>query len=182
MKTFFLLVCLWAPSATFAQSADTTAPKPKPIGAVLRTVREIDMTNDTIPEILQIETTKAKKIRDVKVRFAIYKGKKILYYHSWKANDFFDSKDHLSDTIKWFRLQRIMRGFFSDQNFSASDSENITSIFERVHLDDIKPGSDEAKEFNATNHKIFSVYAGRDELFGITWLASKKKFVTLWRN
>ena len=182
MKTFFLLVCLLAPSAAFAQSADTTAPKPKPNGAVLRTVRKIDMTNDTIPEVLQIETTKAKRIREVKVRFGIYNGSKLLYSHSWKANDFFDSKDHLSDTIKWFRLQRIMRGFFSDQNFSSSDSENITSIFERVHPYDIKPGSDEAKEFSVSSHKIFSVYAGRDELFGITWLASKKKFVTLWRN
>lgn len=182
MKQIFFLFFFFFSVPAFSQIADTTAPKPKPIGSVLRTVREIDMTNDTIPEILQIETTKGKKIRDVKVRFGIYRGSKLLYNHSWKANDFFDSKDHLSDTIKWFRLQRIMRGFLSDQNFSISDSEDITSLFERVHPVEIKSGSDEAKEFSAASHKIFSVYAGRDELFGITWLDSKKKFLVLWRN
>ena len=181
MKYVFLLIVV-CNSQAFAQFADTAAPKPKPIGSVLRTVREIDMTNDTIPEVLQIETTKAKRIRDIKVRFAIYSKGKVLYSHAWKANDFFDPIDKLSDTIKWFRLQRIMRVFFSNQNFSVSDSENIASLFERVHPVDIKPGSDEAKEFSETSHKIFSVYAGRDMLYGITWLESKKKFVTLWRN
>jgi hypothetical protein len=179
MKLIFIL---FFASQAFGQFVDTSAPKPKPIGAVLRTVREIDMTNDTIPEILQIETTKAKRVRDIRIRFAIYSGMKILYNHSWKADDFFDPKDQLSDTIKWFRLQRIMRVFFSNQNFNVSDSENIALLFERVHAVDIKLGSDEAKELGVSSHKIFSVYAGRDMLYGITWLDSKKKFVTLWRN
>lgn len=174
-------VCFFT-SFAFAQFLDSTAPKPKPIGAVLRTVREIDMTNDTIPEILQIETIKAKRVRDIKIRFAIYNKGKVLYSHLWKAADFFDPKDKLSDTVKWFRLQRIMRVFFSNQNFSSSDSESLTSLFERVHPVDISPDSDEAKEFSASSHKIFSVYAGRDMLYGITWLDTKKKFVTLWRN
>ncbi len=176
------LLMLFFSSQAFAQFADTTAPKLKPIGAVLRTVREIDMTNDTIPEILQIETTKAKRMRDIKVRFSIYSKSKILYSHLWKANDFFDPKDNLTDTIKWFRLQRIMRVFFSNQNFSMSDSESIESLFERVHPVDVKPGSAVAKEISEYNHKIFSVYAGRDMLYGITWIDSKKKFVRLWRN
>jgi hypothetical protein len=169
-------------SSAIAQYNDSTQPKSKPIGAVLRTVRNIDMTNDSIPEVLQIETTKAKKIHDIKVRFAIYSGKKILYQRFWKADDYFDRKDGLSDTLKWFRLQRIMRVFFSDQNFTLSDNENLQSIFERVREADIIPGSDEAREFGASSHKIFSVYGGRDMLYGITWLDSKKKFVTLWRN
>ncbi len=176
------ILLLFFTSQAFAQFSDTTAPKPKTIGVVLRTVREIDMTNDSIPEILQVETTKAKRVRDIKVRFAIYSKMKILYSHIWKANDFFDPKDKLSDTIKWFRLQRIMRVFFSNQNFSMSDSESITSLFERVHSMDVKPGSSAAKEISEYNHKIFSVYAGRDMLYGITWIDSKKKFVKLWRN
>ena len=174
------LVCL--SSEGLSQSIDTTIPKPKTIGAVLRTVREMDMTNDTIPEILQIETTKAKRIRDIKVKFAIYSGSKVLYQHSWKANDFFDPRDHLNDTIKWLRLQRIMRVFFSNQNFMISDSIDFTSLAERVQLADVIPGSDEAKEFVSLPHKVFSVYAGRDDLYGITYLESKKKFVALWRN
>jgi hypothetical protein len=184
VKYLIFFVCSTAgfASQTFAQFADTALVKPKPIGAVLRTVREIDMTNDTIPEILQIETSKAKRVRNIKVRFAIYSRKKVLYSHSWKADDFFDAKDHLSDTIKWFRLQRIMRGFFSNQNFSTSDSEDIGSICERLRCGDILPVSEEAKEYAASSHEIFSIYAGRDMLYGITWLGSKKKFVTLWRN
>jgi hypothetical protein len=178
----FIILHLFFSTAARAQRADTTQPKPKPIGAVLRTVREIDMTNDTIAEILQIETTKAKRISGIKVRFAIYSGKKILFQNSWKANDFFDPKDKLSDTIKWLRLQRIMRVFFSDQNFMMGDSEDLDEMFKRVHPIDIKPGTDESKEFAGSPHKIFAVYGGRDMLYGITWLASKKKFVTLWRN
>lgn len=178
----FVFISAGFASRTFAQFADTAFVKPKPVGAVLRTVREIDMTNDTIPETLQIETTKAKRIRNIAVHFAVYSGKKVLYSHSWKADDFFDAKDRLSDTIKWFRLQRIMRGFFSNQNFTSSDSEDIASICKRLRCVDITSGSQEEKEYTASLHKIFSVYAGRDMLYGITWLGSKKKFVTLWRN
>jgi len=170
-------------NGVYAQFIDSTAPPPKPLGSVLRTVREIDMTNDTIPEIMQIETTKAKRLRDIKVRFAIYSSeKKLLYSHNWKANDFFDPKDHLPDTIKWFRLQRLLRTFFSNQNFSVCDSDCYSSLFSRVRAADIKLGTLEEQEFVAAPHKVFSVYAGRDDLYGITWLDSKKKFVTLWHN
>ncbi|MEP7235392.1 MAG: hypothetical protein ABI778_08865 [Ignavibacteriota bacterium] len=165
-----------------AQTADSIAPKPKLLGSVLRTVRTIDMTNDTIAETLQIETTKAKRIKDVKVRFGIYQGNKKMYEYSWRADDFFDPKDKLPDTLKWLRLQRIIRVFFSDQNFSDSNRESLDDIFERVRPVDILGQSPEALEFQQTPHKVFSVYAGRDLLLGITWLESKKKFLTLWRN
>jgi hypothetical protein len=184
-KWLIIACCVLCYSSAHSQTIDSTAPKPKPLGAVLRTVREVHFINDlndTIPEIFQIETTKAKKIRDIKVHFAIYKQGRILYSYSWKANDFFDPKDHLSDTIKWLRLGRIMRVFFSDQNFSLSDSEKLSSLFSRVQSVDIVPGTDEAKEYEASSHNIFAVYAGRETLYGVTWLASKKKFVTLWRN
>ncbi|MDP4230447.1 MAG: hypothetical protein Q8916_08610 [Bacteroidota bacterium] len=181
---YLILLAMFSPALacdSFAQfTADSS--RPKPIGSVIRTVREIDMTNDTVPEVLQVETTRAKRFRDIKVRFGIYRGKKNVYSYSWKADDFFDKIDKLPDTIKWFRLQRIMRGFFSNQNFSSSDSEDLSSLFGRLRAADIKPGTDEAREFTSAPHKIFSVYAGRDMLFGITWLDSKKRFVTLWRN
>jgi hypothetical protein len=181
--TCLTLSFLLSSNALYAQFRDSTEPPPKPIGSVLRTVREIDMTNDTIPEIMQIETTKAKRLRDSKIRFAIYSdAKSLLYEHSWKVNDFFDPKDHLPDTIKWFRLQRIMRTFFSNQNFSVCDSEAFSSLFTRVRAADIKLGTLEEQEFIATPHKVFSVFAGRNDLYGITWLDSKKKFVTLWHN
>jgi hypothetical protein len=178
----FILLSFLFCNAAFAQYADSTIPKPKPIGSVLRTVRKIDMTNDSIPEVLQIETTKGKRIKDIKVKLEIFSGKKKLYEHIWKASDFFDPIDTISEAVKWFRLQRILRVFFSNQNFSSSDSESITSLLSRVRAVDIQPDSEEAKEYSSLPHKVFSIYAGRDMLYGITWLDSKKKFVTLWRN
>ena len=184
ITAYFLLFFLLS-SNLYAQFSfpDSTVPPSKPIGSVLRTVREIDMTNDTIPEIMQIESTKAKRLRDSKIRFTIYSHeKKLLYAHTWKANDFFDPKDRLPDTVKWFRLQRILRVFFSNQNFSLCDSDCYSSLFNRVQSVDIKLGTLEEQEFVTIPHKVFSVYAGRDDLFGITWLDSRKKFVTLWHN
>jgi hypothetical protein len=177
----FVLVLL-TNTIAHAEVIDSTVSKPKPIGSVIRTVREVYFTNDTMPDIFQMETTKAKRIRDVKIRFSIYSKKKIVFEHRWKANEFFDPKDKLSDTIKWLRLERILRVFFSNQNFSISDSEDLATLFSRVRAVDIQPGTGRAKEYEASPHKIFAVYAGREMLYGITWLSSEKKFVILWRN
>jgi hypothetical protein len=179
---FILLATFISPIILHAEIIDSTAPKPKPIGSVLRTVRQIDMTNDTIPETLQIETMKGKRLGKNKVRFSIYGGKKLLYEHSWKVDDFFDPRDKLSDTIKWFRLQRILRVFFSNQNFSMSDSEGIALLPAPDRPGEIRSGSEEEKEFLSSPHKIFSIFAGRDDLYAITWLQSKKKFVIVWRS
>ena len=182
MSSTTIVLLLTLASTVGAQITDSLKTKQKPIGSVLRTVRSVEMTKDTFPEILQIETTNAKRFRDIKITFGIYHGSKLLYRYSWKADDYFERKDRISDTIKWLRLQHIMKLFFSDQNFNSSGNEDTTSLFSRVAPVDIQPGSYEANEYGSSSHKIYSIYAGRDMLFAITWLESKKKFVTLWRN
>jgi hypothetical protein len=169
-------------SFSFAQEADTIVQKEPKIGSVLRTVRPIDMTNDTADEILQVETTKARKVDDIKVRFGIWQGSKRIYSDEWKAKDYFDAKDKLPDSVKWRRLRRIITYFFSNQNFTKSEDESLASMLERLQAVDLRPGTPEAEEFSSSSHRMFSVYAGRDYLYGITYLYSKRKFVRVWRN
>ncbi|HET9136475.1 MAG TPA: hypothetical protein VFO76_07555 [Candidatus Kapabacteria bacterium] len=176
---YILLVSL----SMFHPADSIVAPTEKPFGSVIRTVREVEMTGDTTAEILQIETTKSKLFNKILVRFGIYsKAGKPLYRDEWKASSYFDPIDQLPDTIKWRRLERILRNYFVNRNFLMDSDETLKAIFERAQPVDIKLESAEAKEFTATPHKIYSVFAGRDELYGLTWLDSKKRFVKVWKN
>src|SRR2546430_2556048 len=73
----------------------------------LATQRELDLTNDGKPEVLRLSGTMAKKIDDTKLTFTIKSGKKTLFEDSWTAAGYFDSVDHLSDSVKRYRLRRI---------------------------------------------------------------------------
>lgn len=160
------------------------APVEKPFGSVLRTVREYNMAGDSLhPYILQVETSKAKRFDKIVVTFGIYtkEGKRV-FSDSWKAASYFEKRDTLSDTIKWLRLQRLMRGFFVNQNFITSGEQPLDEIINGGAIGEIKPGSKEAKEFDAGPHIVYSVYGGRDKLYAVTWLESKKKFVIVWRS
>jgi hypothetical protein len=175
---FFLLL----PVASFGQDfVDTVVKEPK-LGSVLRTVRPYDIFGDTAKEVLQVETSKAKRVDDIVVKFGVYSGRKLIYSDKWKAKDYFDPKDKLADSVKWRRLRRIMTYFFSSQNFTSSSDSTIVESLGLLERVDIKANSAEEKEFLAAPHRIFSVYAGRDKLYGITYLGSKNKFVTVWRN
>jgi hypothetical protein len=76
----------------------------------------------------------------------------------------------------------MMKTFFINANFTRSGDELLDSILARTTVADIKPGSSEAREYDATQHQIFSVYGGRDHLYALTWLDSKQKFVRVWKN
>ncbi len=154
----------------------------KPIGSVLRTVREMEMTGDTTKEVLQIETTKAKSLDKIIVKFGIYINGKNVFQDQWKASTYFDKRDKWSDTTKWKHLTRILRGFFVNQNFTMSGDEDLQTILERTEAAEIQVRTPEAKEFDSSPHKIFSVYGGRNHLYGLTWLQSMKKFVKVWKN
>lgn len=180
-KHFFLFAAIIFSSLLHAQTPDSVIREPK-LGTVLRTVREMEMTGDTAKEILQIETTKAKNFGKIGIRFSIYKEKKLIYTDSWKANAYFDPKDKLPDSIKWKRLRRIITYFFSNQNFSSSADESLHDLLERLKPGDIKLDSHEAEELAALPHTIIAVYAGRDNLYGLTYIGSKKKFLKVWRN
>lgn len=178
---YFLFLAFFLSSLVRAQTPDSVIREPK-IGAVLRTVRERDVAGDSAKEILQVETTKGKKFDAIRVRFSIYKDKKPVYTDSWKASGYFDPKDKLPDSIKWKRLRRIITYFFSNQNFTPSAEENLSSMLERLKPGDIKLASPEADELASSPHTIFAVYAGRDNLYGLTYIESKKKFLKVWRN
>ena len=81
-------------------------------GAPLSIQREIDVTNDTIPEVLRIETTRAKRFEDIKVKLVIYSKGKAIYSDEWKAEDYFEARDTTSNAEKWYRLQRILNDYF----------------------------------------------------------------------
>jgi hypothetical protein len=155
----------------------------KPFGSVLRTVRDsVRLKDDSSYQTLQIETTKSKKIGQIKVRFGIYEHGKRLFADEWPATTYFDKKDDLPDSVKWRMLEYIVKVFFINQNFTVSADDSLDTIFERARPGDIAPGSPEAQEYEASPHTLFSVYGGRDHLYALTWLASKKKFLKVWKN
>lgn len=178
LLSFFLIL----PLTLRAQDVVDTVVKEPKLGSVLRTVRPYDLFGDTTKEVLQIETSKAKKVDDIIVKFGIYSGRKRIYSDTWKAKDYFDKKDTLADSVKWRRLRRIMTYFFSNQNFTSSSDSAVVESFDLLDRVDIKKGAAEEKEFLSSPHTIFSTYAGRDKLYGITYLDSKNKFVVVWRN
>lgn len=167
--------------------ADTLFDEPS-IGSALKISREIDITNDSVPEILRIETTKAATFGDVKVRLSIYSKGKRIYNDEWRADDYFEERDSINDTVKWWRLQKILSVYFANENFLSSDDprapgyQNLDQLFADVHPADIAPGSPEAEEFIAKPHRVFHIYAGRDNLYALTYIGSKKNFLKLWRN
>jgi hypothetical protein len=92
-------------------------------GSSLKIMREIDVTNDSVPEVLRIETTSAKRFEDIKVKLTITSGGKRIYNDEWKADDYFDARDTTKDVEKWYRLQRILNDYFANENFpSTADS------------------------------------------------------------
>jgi hypothetical protein len=155
----------------------------KQFGSVLRTVRDsVQLKDDSSYQTLQIETIRSTRFSKIKVRFGIYEQGKRLFGDEWAAESYFDKKDHLSDTIKWRRLEYLVKVFFINQNFTMSGEDSLAAIFDRARPAEIKAGSIEAKEFESSPHRIFSVFGGRDHLYALTWLASKKKFVKVWKN
>lgn len=180
-----LLACVFLLAQPAPKPADSLSifVRHKPFGSVLRTVRDsVHLLDDSSYQTLQVETTKSKSFGKIVVRFGIYQDGKPLFTDAWKASTYFEARDHLSDTIKWGRLEYMMKTFFINANFTRSGDEPLDSILGRTAVADIKPGSDEAKEFDSTQHRIFSVYGGRDHLYALTWLQSKKKFVRVWKN
>lgn len=182
MIHFLWLVLITAHS--FALQSDSSIfSRHKPFGSVLRTVRDsVRMTDDSSYQTLQIETTKSRRFDKINVRFGIYQHGKRLFSDRWNASTYFDKKDRLPDSVKWHQLEYLLKVFFINQNFTMSGDDSLKDIIERAHSADIRLGSDDAREFEASPHKIFSVYGGRDHLYALTWLSSKKKFMKVWKN
>lgn len=148
----------------------------------LASMREIDVTNDGVPEVLRISGRIRKPLGKTIFDFTIKQGKKILYKDSWPADGYFAKRDSLSERMKMRRLKRTINSFFANENFTVIDSASFNAFRKNATQADIEPGSEEDYELLAANRVMYNIFASRDYYYGIVWLPSKNKFVRAWRN
>lgn len=148
----------------------------------LASMREIDVTNDGVPEVLRISGRVRKPLGKTIFEFTIKQGKKILYKDSWPAEGYFAKRDSLTERMKMRRLKRTINSFFANENFTVIDSASFNAFRRNASQADIQPGSEEDYELLVANRVMYNVFASRDYYYGLVWLPSKKKFVRAWRN
>jgi hypothetical protein len=147
----------------------------------LATQRELDLTGDSIPEVFRLEGYVKGKVDDTRLTFTIKSKGKMLFEDSWLAKGYFDTTDHLPDSIKLKRLRAIVTVFFANENFEVVDSNDFNEMLKQVSEADVHPHSSEASEIFSQPRVMFSVYHSRDYWYGLIWNA-KHKFVKAWRN
>jgi hypothetical protein len=148
----------------------------------LATQRSLDLTGDSIPEVLRLEGFVRGKVDDTKLTFTIKSKGKTLFEDSWLAGGYFDTADHLPDSIKLKRLRTIVTVFFANENFEVVDSNEFDTILKQVSEANIPLHSREASEIFREPRVMYSVYHSRDYWYGLVWDPEKKKFVKAWRN
>jgi hypothetical protein len=148
----------------------------------LATQRSLDLTGDSIPEVLRLEGYVKGKVDDTKLIFTVRSKGKMLFQDSWLAGGYFDTADHLPDSIKLKRLRTIVTVFFANENFEVVDSNDFSEMMARVTQADIKPHSPDASEIFRQPRVMYSVFHSRDYWYGLIWDPKRKKFVKAWRN
>ncbi|HET6511962.1 MAG TPA: hypothetical protein VFH43_07210, partial [Candidatus Kapabacteria bacterium] len=148
----------------------------------LATYREIDLTNDGKPEALRLYGKVLPEVNKIKFDFTVRSGSKLLYRDSWTADGYFDPADNLNDSTKLARLRRVVLVFFANENFLVLDSAKYGRILSETTPADVVIDSKEAQELQSGDRVMYSVFASRDNFYGLVWLPSKKKFVKAWQN
>ncbi len=148
----------------------------------LATQRELDLTGDSTPEVLRLEGYVKGKVDDTRLTFTIKSKNKTLFEDSWTAKGYFDTTDHLPDSIKLKRLRTIVTVFFANENFEVVDSNDFNNMLKQVSEADVHPHSLEASEIFSEPRVMFSVFHSRDYWYGLIWDSKKNKFVKAWRN
>ncbi len=148
----------------------------------LATQRVLDLTGDSIPEVLRLEGYVKGKVDDTRLTFTIKSKGKTLFEDSWLAGGYFDTADHLPDSIKLKRLRTIVTVFFANENFEVVDSNEFDTILKQVAEADVHPHSFEASEIFREPRVMYSVYHSRDYWYGLVWDPKNNKFVKAWRN
>jgi hypothetical protein len=148
----------------------------------LATQRSLDLTDDSIPEVLRLEGYVRGKVDETKLTFTIKSKGKMLFEDSWLAGGYFDTADHLPDSIKLKRLRTIVTVFFANENFEVVDSNDFTDMLKQVSEADVHPHSKESSEIFSQARVMFSVFHSRDYWYGLIWNAKKHKFARAWRN
>jgi hypothetical protein len=147
------------------------------------TQRAIDLTNDGKPEMLRLEGYVDKKhMDDTKLTFTIKSGKKLLFEDSWTARGYFDTIDHLTDSIKLKRLRQIVTVFFANENFVVLDSSGFIDAIKRGTPADISIGSQESVQLFKEPRVMYSVFHSRDYWYGLVWDPARNRLVRAWRN
>ncbi len=148
----------------------------------LATQRSLDLTGDSVPEVLRLEGYMKGKVDDTRLTFTIKSKGKKLFEDSWLAKGYFDSTDHLPDSIKLKRMRTIVTVFFANENFEVVDSNEFNEMLKQVSEADLHPHSLEASEIFREPRVMYSVYHSRDYWYGLLWDPKKKKFIKAWRN
>lgn len=148
----------------------------------LATQREIDMTNDGKPEVLRLSGYLAKNVDDTKLQFTIKSGKKLLFQDSWTTGGYFDTADHLPDSVKLRRIRQIVTVAFANENFTVVDSADFADLFTRVSPAELDPNSAEAHDLFHEPRVMYSVFHSRDYWYGLVWDPKRQKFVRVWKN
>lgn len=148
----------------------------------LATMREIDLTNDGKPEILRLSGKVVPNTDNIKLEFTIRSGKKVMYKDNWTAKGYFDESDELAESLKFMRLRRIVTVFFANENFSVLDSAKFKLLLENGTPAELVLNSPQSEELFSADRVMYSVFASRDNFYGLVWLPSKKKFIKAWSN
>ncbi len=148
----------------------------------LATQRSLDLTGDSIPEVLRFEGYVKGKVDDTRLTFTIKSRSKTLFEDSWLAGGYFDTADHLPDSIKLKRLRALVTVFFANENFEVVDSNDFDTIIKQVTEADLHPHSAEASDIFSSPRVMYSVYRSRDYWYGLIWDPKRNKFVKAWRN
>lgn len=148
----------------------------------LATYREIDLTNDGKPEALRLYGKVLPEVGKIKFEFTVRSDGKLLFKDTWTADGYFDPADNLNDSTKLARLRRIVLVFFANENFLVLDSARYGQILSETTPAEVVINSPEAHELQSGDRVMYSVFASRDNFYGLVWLPSKKKFVKAWQN
>ncbi len=146
------------------------------------TYREIDLTNDGKPEEIRLFAKVLKDVDKIQFDFTIRARGQMLYSDKWTAAGYFDPVDNLSDSMKLIKLRRITLVFLANENFVVLDSAKFNRLLAETTTADVTIGSKEARELSTGDRVMLSVFAGRDNFYGLVWLPSKKRFVKAWQN
>ncbi|HET6511987.1 MAG TPA: hypothetical protein VFH43_07335 [Candidatus Kapabacteria bacterium] len=146
------------------------------------TYREIDLTNDGKPEEIRLFAKVLKDVDKIQFDFTIRSRGQMLYSDKWTAEGYFDPADKLTDSTKLARLRRIVLVFLANENFVVLDSAKFNRLLAETTPADVIIDSKEARELATGDRVMYSVFAGRDNFYGLVWLPSKKRFVKAWQN
>jgi hypothetical protein len=116
---------------------------------------------------------------DTTHRFEIIRHDSILYRDSWPLMAYFRDRPELTDADRRRMVRTELDRFLSIGSFVHTDSLLQHDWSKWV---DVKPKSPEMAEIVHSGELMFNYFAGDRGSKGIAWLASKRKFVTVWKS